>query len=147
MTTRETSGHRARTVLGPGAPEFREADAPPPREPDAEDLATPEAEIFGWECSCGNGSSFPMILKFAEECVVNHVEAMARCAERDRRLTFGCDPTATGVAALIDRLAGRLPGLLADASDDDREEAVRRLTAAIAALEEARTAHVSRPAS
>jgi hypothetical protein len=140
MTIREIPDHRARTVLGPGAPEFRAAGASPPREPTARDLAVPEAEIFGWECTCGNGSSFPMTLRFADECVVKHVEAMARYAEREVRLTFTSDPTATGVAALIARLAGRIPGLLgADpaATDEHRRDIVEQLTGAIAAVEKA----------
>jgi hypothetical protein len=141
MTTREIPDHRARTVLGPGAPEFRAAGASPPREPSERDLAVPEAEIFGWACTCGNGSSFPMTLGFADECVVKHVEAMARYAEREVRLTFSADPTATGLAALIGRLAGKIPALLgADATDESRRDVVEQLTGAIAAIEDARKA-------
>ncbi|MDN3358748.1 hypothetical protein [Actinomadura sp. DC4] len=142
MTIREIPDHRARTVIGPGAPEFRTAGTPSPREPGGRELATPEAEIFGWDCTCGNGSSFPMTLRFADECVVKHVEAMARYAEREVRLTFTADPTATGVAALIGRLAGRIPALLnADsaATADHRRAVVEQLTGAIAAIEKARS--------
>jgi hypothetical protein len=142
MTTREIPDHRARTVLGSGAPKFRAAGASPPREPGERDLAVPEADIFGWACTCGNGSSFAMTLRFANECVVKHVEAMARYAERELRLTFCSDPTATGVAALIGRLAGRIPALLgaepAAATDEHRRDVVEQLTGAIAAIEKAR---------
>ncbi|GAA4145961.1 hypothetical protein [Actinomadura keratinilytica] len=133
--------HRVRLVVGRAdPPSGGSSGVPGVRDVEPADLRDPDAEIFGWTCTCGNGSAFLHPLWRARQMAADHQETMERLALRGE-LVAGAVPSvlpesAAEIAALITRLAQRLGALaLSVEFEDDREIVLKHLGTAAAAIE------------